>query len=299
MSRPWRMILAVILWIAFGLGPVPLHSPAAAREFEPAAPAGYRLTEEKNYRPQNLFEYIDGQAEQYLQYGFESLVSLTYEQVDTKSVITLDIYRLATPLDACGLYLGQGADLTDRLGLGSPSSGDRAGASLVRDRYLVKALTRRPGPEADQAMKTLLKGAAQGLPPSALPPELDLLPPEGREPGSLRYVKDGVLRLAELPRGLSGKYAVNGQRAELGLAVFESPDQAVRAKEALVARLSRTQSRPAQEIKNLPEGWMAVRDKYRGGMILAVHGPHVMIAARLQDFPTGINLLEILQGRLP
>jgi len=289
------MALGGLLW----LGPVQSHGPAAAQDLRPAAPAGYRLVEEKSYRPQNLFEYINGQAEQYIKYGFESLVSLAYENIDTKSLVALDIYQVATPLDAYGLYLGQGFGSADRLGLGSPSSGDRYGAALVRGRYLVKTSVQTPGVEADQAMMALLKEMADILPATAEPPELGLLPPEGQEPGSLSYVKDGVLRLAELPRGFSAKYEVNGQRAELGLALFESPDQAARAREALIARLSRSQTQPAEEIKNLPGGWTAVRDKYRGGMILAVQGPYVMIAGRLKDFSTGIKLLDALQSRLP
>jgi len=289
------MILVVLVW----LGLIRPGGPAAAQDLKPTVPQGYRLLEEKSYRPQNLFEYINGQAEQYIKYGFESLISLTYERIDTKSAIILDIYKLATLLDAYGLYLGQGVDLTDRLGLGSSSFGDRYGASLVRGRYLVKVLARTPGLEAHQAMMALLKEVADFLPATAEPSELDLLPPEGRESGSLSYVKDGVLRLAELPRGFSAKYELDDQKAELGLALFETPEQAVQAVEALIARLSKSQSQPVEEIKNLPENWTAVRDKYRGGMILAVHGPYVMIAGRLKDFTIGIKLLETLQGRLP
>jgi hypothetical protein len=55
------------------------------------------------YTPDNLFEYIDGGADAFLQFDFEELVTASYANAQ-KVEITVDLYRHRNPARAFGMY---------------------------------------------------------------------------------------------------------------------------------------------------------------------------------------------------
>ncbi|HEX9933932.1 MAG TPA: DUF6599 family protein, partial [bacterium] len=58
-----------------------------------------------HYMPDNLYEYIDGEAELYLSYGFKELAALVYYAGSPEDTfVTVDVYDMDKPLDAFGLY---------------------------------------------------------------------------------------------------------------------------------------------------------------------------------------------------
>jgi len=57
------------------------------------------------YSKDNLFEYIDGEAELFFPYGFQKLLVGNYVyRLDPKQTITVDIYEMGSGLDAFGVY---------------------------------------------------------------------------------------------------------------------------------------------------------------------------------------------------
>ena len=56
------------------------------------------------YKPETLFEYIDGAAEAYLGYDFQQLLVSTFQKEGTESSITLEIYDMGIPLNAFGIF---------------------------------------------------------------------------------------------------------------------------------------------------------------------------------------------------
>ena len=55
------------------------------------------------YYRNNLYDHIDGAAEQFLKYDFQEVQVAEYKQADKASVI-VEIYRFQTPLHAFGMY---------------------------------------------------------------------------------------------------------------------------------------------------------------------------------------------------
>jgi hypothetical protein len=59
----------------------------------------------KQYTAEDLYVYINGEAELYMPYGFEILGSAFYGKGgDTRSGIVADVYRMGSLLDAFGIY---------------------------------------------------------------------------------------------------------------------------------------------------------------------------------------------------
>lgn len=263
----------------------------------PAADHGYILAEERTYRPDDLHEYINGQAEQYLRYGFVGLRSMRW--TGGGSPLTVDVYEFTSVLDAYGLYLAGGTGLGDGLNLGMPSAGDPYGAAAVRGRHLLKLAVEAPGSELSVAARLLLEQVATSLPDEPRPPELDYLPPEAQDPTTLAYVRDGLWRLPELPRGLSARYRLaDGKRIDLGVALFEGPAAAEAALTALAARLSESPGRNLP-MPDLPPGWRLLNQNQRGWLVLAPKGRFLVLAARLQDAASAVPLMQAALARLP
>ena len=57
----------------------------------------------KKYTGEDLFEYINGEAELYLQFGFKILTTGLYlKEGDDKRGITVDVYEMGSDLEAFG-----------------------------------------------------------------------------------------------------------------------------------------------------------------------------------------------------
>lgn len=102
------LALSAALSLASAQAPAPEAKHAAAPEqvvsaWFPAVP-GFRVVEGPTaYAPANLFEYIDGGADAFLQFDFEELQTATY--LNAKKVeVTVDIYRHKDPERAYGIY---------------------------------------------------------------------------------------------------------------------------------------------------------------------------------------------------
>jgi len=70
--------------------------------------AGWRQTyEARFFTPDDLFEYIDGAADLYLQYGFQMVLTTDYAAGADSSGVTVEVYTMATPLHAFGMYAAE------------------------------------------------------------------------------------------------------------------------------------------------------------------------------------------------
>lgn len=70
--------------------------------------AGWRQTyEARFFTPDDLFEYIDGAADLYLQYGFQMVLTTDYAAGADSSGVTVEVYTMASPLHAFGMYAAE------------------------------------------------------------------------------------------------------------------------------------------------------------------------------------------------
>jgi hypothetical protein len=65
------------------------------------------VSEPRFYRPDNLWEHIDGEAEQYLLYGFRGVIAAEYAVGTDSSSVNVEIYRMESPSHAFGIYAAE------------------------------------------------------------------------------------------------------------------------------------------------------------------------------------------------
>ena len=83
-------------------------------------PAGWRPEgKAQTYSGRELYEYINGGADLYLEYGFDQAAVLEYKGPDDAAVI-VDIYRMASPTAAYGIFsLNSGVDYSPVVDVGT------------------------------------------------------------------------------------------------------------------------------------------------------------------------------------
>jgi hypothetical protein len=210
----------------------------------------------RSFEPDNLFEYMNGNAEAYLLYRFVSMKGISCQSGE--STINIDISEFEDPEFAYGMFtstrdprvpiekLGVSGQIVPRKGF------------FTKDKYYVEISA---NPEKDhsatlRAFLTLIEKNIQGR--SALPDAFSWFPTEGLTPESTRLVPESVLGLRLLKSGYVAQY-----QAGKGFLVRESsPDAAAQVFAKLKERFGQT-----SPVKIADEAFTAT-DKYLSALCM-------------------------------
>jgi hypothetical protein len=88
-----------------------------------------RAAQIQMFNPGDLWEFIDGAAEQYLSYGFQDLATSRYTSDQTRTVVVAEVYRMAEPRGAFGIYRQEVNPKARPVGLGVEG---RASSNTIR-----------------------------------------------------------------------------------------------------------------------------------------------------------------------
>ena len=239
---------------------------------------------ERVYEADTLFEYMDGNAEGYIIYGYVKLRGVTCEKPGDR--VLIDVHEMAGPEAAWGIFaairaMDQPVEPIGTVGQISPRK-----ATFVKDRYLVEIAA-----EADTDHAALLRQAAMALekriPGSTTPPlEIAWFPPGAQ---SVRLVPESVLGIRLLKRGYVAQYAAGK--------AFLVPEANAGAAAATLAKLKARfgDTKPAAVGQ---EGAIA-RDKYLGAVAVFRKGRYVGGYANVPDGQDAAALAAALAANLP
>jgi hypothetical protein len=142
---------------------------------------------EPHFYLSNLFEYIDGGADVYLQYGLAGMVHQEYRAGDTD--ITTDIYDMGDALHAFGMYAAERSPDYQFIPMGAEGYSNDGMLNFLRGRYYVKLLgfsdsgkSAIPLEAAARAISLMIGGSR------ALPQPAPWLPQRGMVEHSQKYL---------------------------------------------------------------------------------------------------------------
>ncbi|KPJ95337.1 MAG: hypothetical protein AMS18_03045 [Gemmatimonas sp. SG8_17] len=171
----------------------------------PAVEGWTQTGEVRVYNAETLWEYIDGAAVLFVEYGVRTCT--TADMAAAGVSVTVDLYEMASPLSAVGVFKressGGGVNLAD------------ATIAAVSPPYLalmVKGSTYAKvnafdGELDESEGRRLLQGLAASLPgETVMPQEFSLLPEAGKVAGSEGYQPVSLLGLAELTECVYADY---------------------------------------------------------------------------------------------
>jgi hypothetical protein len=116
-----------------------------------------RKTQPKTYEHQQLWEYIDGGADVYLDYGFQRVI--TEELVYGKQSIIVDIYDMSTLDGAFGMYARERAPSYHFVQIGSEGYLEGSALNFAQEQFYIKLTAYAD----DQSTKNTLEKLAQAV----------------------------------------------------------------------------------------------------------------------------------------
>jgi len=187
------------------------------------------------FRRDSLYEYLDGAAPRYLDYGFREVVHVRYGLgSDPQAAVTLDVFDMGSTLGAFGIYSSARPPGVEPRPWGAEGYRSETVAAAWKGPVYVHVEADDERPALVGMTERLVAGVVEQAPGEAAAPAiLRPLPPEGRVPRSERYVARDLRGHAFLPGGVLATYALDGREAELYFSELEDATKA----EAAVVRL--------------------------------------------------------------
>lgn len=215
------LLFAVASAVEPSQGAIPGKTPAATRPSQdPTEEAKSRLAallpdskalgfkpleEPAFFTPDNLYEYINGAAEAFLQYDFETLAQQPFRKGDTE--VMVDIYDMGSALNAFGIYASERSPGSDFRPVGTEGYQAEYLLNFLQGRYYVKLSAFRESGSTDailEAFAAEISGKIKER--KEFPPELSLLPDAGRIAHTERYIRGAPLGLEFLSPALQAEY---------------------------------------------------------------------------------------------
>jgi hypothetical protein len=239
----------------------------------------------REYTADNLYEYMDGNAESYLLYGFVRMQGITCTYGEKKLVIDV------SEMEDSDLAYGMFASNRDpnqpiaKIAMGGQVQPRRA--SFAKGKYYVEIAA---SPEGDhtaalQAFATKIEASLEGR---STPPEaLDWFPKENQT--SVRLVPESVLGLRQLKRGYVAKYA----QGQAFIVLEASPESAAETFKKVQARFP-----DASPAKFADEAFQA-KTQYLDSICIFRKGRYVAGYANLPDPQEAVTRATKLATRIP
>jgi len=236
----------------------------------------------RSYTADNLFEYMDGNSEGYLLYGFVYMRGVTCEKAGATFVV--DISEFSDADSAYGMW-------TANRDARQPNAAVGAGGQILQRRLTfakgIYYAEIAAGPEGDHspalrewaaALEKIVEGTTQA------PAALGWFPMEKRQ--SLRLVPESVLGIRALRRGYFGQY----EFGKAAVILEETPESAAAVMKKVMARFP--------EAVAVADGFMAT-DPYLGRLCFVQKGRYLAAWANVAEGNDPVALARALAAKLP
>ena len=248
--------------------------PVTGQEFIYPELQGFRrITNYPVYTADNLWDFINGAADNYLSYGFEDLHVAEYQK--GKNIIKLEIYRHLNNTQAFGIYSSERSPSFRFINIGA--QGYRADGSLnfYKVNYYIKIRTFSKSEKVLQNLEFLALRTADMLPGEAsMPPLLAVFPEQGKKPNEETYINESVLGHQFLNGAFKAVYETEGTNFSVYLIEENSPEKAFKTSESYL-------SSAGIEPEDQAGGKYVFKDGYNGDIFLSWKGRRIVIISGL------------------
>ena len=255
---------------------------------------GYNLRfEYPVYRADDLWDYIDGAADNYLNYHFKELHIAEYVKGKNKIFFKVEIYRHESPLYAFGIYSSERSPDYHFIDLGTQGFQEESLVYFLKGPYYVKIMTQQKGKRAERDIETLAHKVEAMLPgPTGFPPELAMFPQEGKTANSERFLATNFLGHEFFDSVFTAKYKINGKV----FTMFFIRRNSVSGARTLLGDFY--QAATGKVPQPLKEGDRVIKDEYNGDIYLIWKGNVIFGFMNLNDQKIMRQLAENVLNKL-
>ena len=190
-------------------------------------PGWSRVTEPEHFEADNLWEYINGQADFFIDYGFVRVDTAEYRNDQESGSVVLEVYRMGRPQEAFGIFAAERTRDDRSLDIGA---GAYLGTNVLgfwQAEQYVKLTSFDEGPAVELLLTGLAKEVSSDIPGQGQKLEtLLLFPEEGRVEASERFIPKNFLGQPYLTNAYRVDYTYDGQKVQLFVVDTGSPEEA-------------------------------------------------------------------------
>jgi hypothetical protein len=234
----WQRWIVVLFIVGVGLYTACLPSGEGQTPNQPVSPAFVLPTQDsltswematqaESYGPENLWEYINGQAEFFLDYGFVRVDAAEYRKTGGSTSVVVEAYQMGTPEEAFGIFAAERSPEDQSVAIGS---GGYRGSNVLnfwQGSYYFK-LTSFEGDADDQVLVDLGREMSRRNSTTAAQlPVFSFFPDQYRVESSERYFPRNFLGQPFLKRAYRVDYKRGeGERFQIFLAQLDTEEDA-------------------------------------------------------------------------
>jgi hypothetical protein len=256
----------------------------------------------KTYTKDDLYTYINGEAELYFPYGFKRLASAFYSKkgADPQLGLVADIYEMGSPLDAFGIYAEYRKPENRFLKMGSEGFVNPSQLMFYQDRYFIHLAVSGTSEIDRSIFETFAKAVSKNLPASSEPPiELNLMKVNPLIPRTERYFPEGLLGYRFFRHGLIAVAQLDNQKVRFFVLTEKSSELAQKTVTAYTQYLD-SSGKKFQPLKtSTGERTLFAVDPLHNGLIIGTKGRYVYGIADLNNPAQGSRLIKEIADRLP
>jgi hypothetical protein len=245
-----------------------------------------------------LFDHINGEAELYFPYGFDSLATARYVKKGAADTgIAIDVYRMGSLLNAFGIWSNYRKAETPVCAVGAECVLSVSQMLFYQDRYFVKVQATGSAVPPHDVFLACGNAVSRSLPAGkGRPGETDLLRVRGVVPKTDRYVPQSLLGYPFFRRGLTAGATPGGEQTQLFVVIEESPAGARKAFDQYLASLKEA----GREVHRTGTGdrvSLEGADPLYGKVIAEQSGRYLVGAIRLKDAAAVKPIIEEMKAR--
>jgi hypothetical protein len=239
----------------------------------------------REYTADNLYEYMDGNAEGYLLYGFVKMQGITCKS--GTNTLVIDLSEMEDPDLAYGMFAANADPNKPTVKIGMIGQVQPRRASFAKGKYYLE-IAASPDVDHTTALQAFAEKVEERLEgQNTLPEALDWFPKE--ELVSARLVPESVLGLRQLRRGFVAKYT----QGQAFIVPEVSPEAAAQTLSKVRTRFA--DSTPAQ----VGDEAIQAKTQYLGGLCIFRKGRYIAGYANLPEAQDAVLQAAKLAARIP
>jgi hypothetical protein len=157
----WVGLVIVALFLAQACGPKPVSGPAAFFPQTNEVP-GWSKAETRTFEADRLWEYIDGDADRYIQAGVDRTLTTDYRYHDKVEAVA-DIYVMKAPEGARKIFDAESSVGSQPAQIGDAARLFQSSVVFRKGPYFVRLVAYQEDPEMGKALTELARAIEQKL----------------------------------------------------------------------------------------------------------------------------------------
>jgi len=185
------------------------------------------VSEPRFFERDNLFEYINGAADQYLLYGFRKVITADYAVGADSSSVNVEIYCMESPTHAFGIYAAERSPAEQPVAIGVQGYLGANVLNFYKGPYYVKVTSFAFSKDLSASLVQMGKSIADKILGEFKEPEMfQYFPVENKIKLSERYIPTSFLGQSYLQNGYRCDYASDQETYQIFMVPMESDSAA-------------------------------------------------------------------------